>query len=88
MSGTIPPGEGVPAPQQATETREPGGAETLTDAYPGQTPHGQPATLVQIAGSSLADIGVRDPSAALLEPLATALFSLDVAPCQEGRAEP
>jgi hypothetical protein len=88
MSATVPPGERLPAPQQATETRAPGGAETVTDGSPGQTPLGQPATLVQIAGWSLADIGVRDPSAALLEPLAAALFSLDVAPCQEGRAEP
>lgn len=88
MSGTIPPGEGVPAPQQAAESRQLGEEETLTPGYAGQTPPGQPATLVQIAGWTLAEIDVRDPSAALLEPLAIALFSLDVAPRREDRAEP
>ena len=87
MNGTILPGENSPTPQRTAEPREFGGVKALPLGCGGQTPYGQLATLVQVAGWALADIGVRDPSAALLEPLAIALFPLDAAPFQEDRTE-
>jgi hypothetical protein len=52
-----------------------------TTATPTDTPPlPRPASLIQVAGWVLADVGIQEPSAALLEPLAVALLSLDAAP--------
>jgi hypothetical protein len=54
-------------------------AATSPDGSQHGSPAPQPAPLIQAAAWALASMGVREPGAALLEPLATALFSLDAA---------
>jgi hypothetical protein len=54
-------------------------AATSPDVSQHGSPALQPESLIQAAAWALASMGVREPGAALLEPLAIALFSLDAA---------
>jgi hypothetical protein len=51
------------------------------------SPIPQPDALIQVAGWALADMGVLEPGAALLEPIALVLNSLDARPSGRERSE-
>jgi hypothetical protein len=54
---------------------------------PQSPPASLPGSLIQVAGRALASMGVREPGAALLEPLAQTLFSLQAVASHPERTE-
>jgi hypothetical protein len=84
---TSPDGD-LPVLQQAAKSLDLREAGSRMPGDSRQTICEPPATVVQVVGWALADIDVREPSAALLAPLALILFSLGESPSHsEGSIE-
>jgi hypothetical protein len=79
--------DNLPAPREPSQPSPSGQAESHN--LGGSSPHAvsRPALLVQVAGWALAELGVRDPSFELLEPIAVALSSLGAGASRDERAE-